>query len=165
MGLGQTMWRYKTIPIPSHHCITSWLAHRVLCRLPCRPRYEGGLPRTPAGDVDYKEDFFGKPAYLTVSGQLQVCYLIWFVIFRAWFLGTGPSVWLPGARFSDRVQRQNPQAKARPPLIKPARTGDRSPRVALSHLGVNQQVCQCTAPWLSSLGDCLLLSVPHTPLS
>ncbi len=38
----------------------------------CRPRYEGGLPRLPAGGVDYKEDFFGKPAYLTVSGQLQV---------------------------------------------------------------------------------------------
>ena len=29
------------------------------------------LPRTEDGKVDYSEDFFGKPAYLTVSGQLQ----------------------------------------------------------------------------------------------
>lgn len=28
-------------------------------------------PRTAAGDVDYGQDFFGKPAYLTVSGQLE----------------------------------------------------------------------------------------------
>ncbi|MEG3768545.1 asparagine--tRNA ligase [Alteromonas sp. 14N.309.X.WAT.G.H12] len=30
------------------------------------------LPRTDKGDVDYKEDFFGKETYLTVSGQLNV---------------------------------------------------------------------------------------------
>lgn len=30
------------------------------------------LPRNDKGAVDYKEDFFGKPAYLTVSGQLNV---------------------------------------------------------------------------------------------
>jgi asparaginyl-tRNA synthetase len=30
------------------------------------------LPRTPGGDVDYARDFFGKPAHLTVSGQLNV---------------------------------------------------------------------------------------------
>ena len=29
------------------------------------------LPKTPAGGVDYAEDFFGKPSYLTVSGQLN----------------------------------------------------------------------------------------------
>ncbi len=29
------------------------------------------LPRTEDGKVDYSEDFFQKPAYLTVSGQLQ----------------------------------------------------------------------------------------------
>ena len=29
------------------------------------------LPRTEDGKVDYKEDFFGKPAHLTVSGQLN----------------------------------------------------------------------------------------------
>ena len=29
------------------------------------------LPRTEDGKVDYTADFFGKPAYLTVSGQLQ----------------------------------------------------------------------------------------------
>ena len=29
-------------------------------------------PRTPDGAVDYSQDFFGKPAYLTVSGQLNV---------------------------------------------------------------------------------------------
>ena len=30
------------------------------------------LPTTPDGQVDYKQDFFGKPAHLTVSGQLNV---------------------------------------------------------------------------------------------
>ncbi|WP_018984853.1 asparagine--tRNA ligase [Salinimonas chungwhensis] len=29
------------------------------------------LPRTEKGDIDYKEDFFGKETYLTVSGQLN----------------------------------------------------------------------------------------------
>ncbi|MBE1302072.1 MAG: asparagine--tRNA ligase [Alteromonadaceae bacterium] len=30
------------------------------------------LPRTDKGDVDYSQDFFGKEAFLTVSGQLNV---------------------------------------------------------------------------------------------
>jgi asparaginyl-tRNA synthetase len=30
------------------------------------------LPRTPQGAVDYSQDFFGKPAFLTVSGQLNI---------------------------------------------------------------------------------------------
>ena len=30
------------------------------------------LPRTEQGAVDFSQDFFGKPAYLTVSGQLNV---------------------------------------------------------------------------------------------
>ncbi len=30
------------------------------------------LPRTPEGGIDYSADFFGKPAFLTVSGQLNV---------------------------------------------------------------------------------------------
>lgn len=30
------------------------------------------LPRTPDKTIDYDQDFFGKPAFLTVSGQLQV---------------------------------------------------------------------------------------------
>jgi asparaginyl-tRNA synthetase len=30
------------------------------------------LPRTPSGGIDYGQDFFGKPAFLTVSGQLNV---------------------------------------------------------------------------------------------
>jgi len=29
------------------------------------------LPRTEQGAIDYSQDFFGKPAYLTVSGQLE----------------------------------------------------------------------------------------------
>lgn len=29
------------------------------------------LPRTPEGKVDYDKDFFGKEAFLTVSGQLN----------------------------------------------------------------------------------------------
>jgi asparaginyl-tRNA synthetase len=30
------------------------------------------LPRTPEGSIDFAQDFFGRPAYLTVSGQLNV---------------------------------------------------------------------------------------------
>jgi asparaginyl-tRNA synthetase len=30
------------------------------------------LPRTPEGAIDYGQDFFGKPAFLTVSGQLNI---------------------------------------------------------------------------------------------
>src|ERR1700758_178112 len=33
------------------------------------------LPRTPQGKVDFSQDFFGREAFLTVSGQLNVeCY-------------------------------------------------------------------------------------------
>ena len=32
----------------------------------------GDIPRTPEGKVDYSQDFFSKPSYLTVSGQLNV---------------------------------------------------------------------------------------------
>jgi asparaginyl-tRNA synthetase len=31
----------------------------------------GGLPRSADGSIDYTKDFFAKPAYLTVSGQLE----------------------------------------------------------------------------------------------
>ncbi|PSC73030.1 asparagine-tRNA cytoplasmic 1-like [Micractinium conductrix] len=34
-------------------------------------RNAGGLPRTADGKVDYSKDFFSKPSYLTVSGQLN----------------------------------------------------------------------------------------------
>ena len=30
------------------------------------------LPRTPSGDIDYAQDFFGRETFLTVSGQLNV---------------------------------------------------------------------------------------------
>ena len=33
---------------------------------------QGGIPRTPEGKVDFSQDFFGKEAFLTVSGQLNV---------------------------------------------------------------------------------------------
>jgi len=36
------------------------------------PKYDGGLPRTADGKIDYRQDFFDRPAFLTVSGQLQV---------------------------------------------------------------------------------------------
>ena len=35
------------------------------------PPYTHQVPLTAAGAVDYSQDFFGKPAYLTVSGQLS----------------------------------------------------------------------------------------------
>ena len=39
-----------------------------------RSRIEGGLYRTKQGGIDYSHDFFGKAAFLTVSGQLQAEY-------------------------------------------------------------------------------------------
>lgn len=36
-----------------------------------RSKFSGGLPRKEDGKVDYSHDFFGKPAFLTVSGQLN----------------------------------------------------------------------------------------------
>lgn len=33
---------------------------------------QGGFKRTPEGEIDFREDFFSKGAFLTVSGQLQV---------------------------------------------------------------------------------------------
>ena len=36
-----------------------------------KARVVGGIKRTSEGKIDYSEDFFGKPAYLTVSGQLN----------------------------------------------------------------------------------------------
>lgn len=35
-------------------------------------KIEGNLKLTTDGKIDYKEDFFGKPTFLTVSGQLAV---------------------------------------------------------------------------------------------
>ena len=34
----------------------------------------GGILRTPEGKIDYTQDFFEKPSYLTVSGQLNAEY-------------------------------------------------------------------------------------------
>ena len=45
-----------------------------LAQKPCRARSVGGIVRTADGRIDYSEDFFAKPAYLTVSGQLNVEY-------------------------------------------------------------------------------------------
>ena len=39
-----------------------------------RSRVEGGLYKTKQGGLDYSHDFFGKAAFLTVSGQLQAEY-------------------------------------------------------------------------------------------
>ena len=37
----------------------------------------GGLRRLPNGEMDYKDDFFSRPAFLTVSGQLQARARAW----------------------------------------------------------------------------------------
>jgi asparaginyl-tRNA synthetase len=43
---------------------------QVTTLLPTDPKKD--VPRVKDGSIDYKKDFFGKPAMLTVSGQLQV---------------------------------------------------------------------------------------------
>ena len=40
----------------------------------CRAKTQGGIVRLPDGKIDYSEDFFAKPSYLTVSGQLNAEY-------------------------------------------------------------------------------------------
>jgi len=43
---------------------------QVTTIMPDKPKQD--LPRLKDGNIDYKKDFFGKPAMMTVSGQLQV---------------------------------------------------------------------------------------------
>jgi asparaginyl-tRNA synthetase len=42
-----------------------------LAQMEEKARVVGGIQRTENGSIDYSKDFFGKPAYLTVSGQLN----------------------------------------------------------------------------------------------
>uniref|UniRef100_A0A7S0US18 asparagine--tRNA ligase n=1 Tax=Polytomella parva TaxID=51329 RepID=A0A7S0US18_9CHLO len=46
-------------------------AKDALVKTEANARVVGGLKRLPDGAIDYHEDFFSKPAFLTVSGQLQ----------------------------------------------------------------------------------------------
>lgn len=39
-----------------------------------RARTVGGIERLPDGRINYAEDFFAKPSYLTVSGQMNAEY-------------------------------------------------------------------------------------------
>lgn len=43
----------------------------ALAELKSRAASVGGLPKTEGGQIDYAKDFFGKAAFLTVSGQLE----------------------------------------------------------------------------------------------
>eukprot|EP00242_Pyramimonas_sp_CCMP2087_P004279 CAMPEP_0198197262 /NCGR_PEP_ID=MMETSP1445-20131203/868_1 /TAXON_ID=36898 /ORGANISM="Pyramimonas sp., Strain CCMP2087" /LENGTH=592 /DNA_ID=CAMNT_0043866495 /DNA_START=28 /DNA_END=1806 /DNA_ORIENTATION=+ len=45
---------------------------KELAEMEAKALVVGGIKRTPAGKIDYAEDFFGKKAFMTVSGQLQV---------------------------------------------------------------------------------------------
>lgn len=47
-------------------------AQADLHELKCRLASQGGLPRRPDdGKIDYSKDFFARPSYLSVSGQLD----------------------------------------------------------------------------------------------
>jgi len=46
-------------------------AKSELSKLQSVPTKVGGLPQTTEKQIDYAQDFFGSPAFLTVSGQLQ----------------------------------------------------------------------------------------------
>jgi len=57
-------------PIRSQGCRFDDVCSR--CLLDCGSALVvGGIRRTPDGKIDYKGDFFGRPSFLTVSGQLQ----------------------------------------------------------------------------------------------
>jgi asparaginyl-tRNA synthetase len=51
--------------ITASDCEGAGAMFRVTTLDPAKP------PRTPGGDIDFSQDFFAKPAYLTVSGQLE----------------------------------------------------------------------------------------------
>jgi asparaginyl-tRNA synthetase len=51
--------------ITASDCEGAGAMFRVTTLDPAKP------PRTSSGDVDYEQDFFNRPAYLTVSGQLE----------------------------------------------------------------------------------------------
>ena len=51
--------------ITASDCEGAGAMFRVTTLDPAKP------PRTPSGEVDYGQDFFNRPAYLTVSGQLE----------------------------------------------------------------------------------------------
>ncbi|MCQ2820158.1 MAG: asparagine--tRNA ligase [archaeon] len=57
--------------ITSSDCEGAGSMFQVTTLLP-PPNEKLNLKTTPEGKLDYKEDFFGKPTYLTVSGQLAV---------------------------------------------------------------------------------------------
>lgn len=42
-----------------------------LAKMEAKARVVGGIQRKEDGSIDYSKDFFGKPSYLTVSGQLN----------------------------------------------------------------------------------------------
>ena len=54
---------------PSHS--HGWL-HITYTTLCAQALVVGGIKRKPDGKIDYADDFFGKKAFMTVSGQLQV---------------------------------------------------------------------------------------------
>lgn len=47
------------------------VAKSKVSELSAVPNKVGGLPQTESHEIDYSRDFFGSPAFLTVSGQLQ----------------------------------------------------------------------------------------------
>ncbi|HEY4232398.1 MAG TPA: asparagine--tRNA ligase [Lacipirellulaceae bacterium] len=51
--------------ITASDCEGAGAMFRVTTLDPAKP------PRTPGGEIDFAQDFFAKPAYLTVSGQLE----------------------------------------------------------------------------------------------
>ncbi len=61
-------------------CSSAWLSNLFLASglsfpvLHFRARTVGGLERLPDGRINYAEDFFAKPSYLTVSGQMNAEY-------------------------------------------------------------------------------------------
>ena len=57
--------------ITSSDCEGAGEMFQVTTVLP-KPHEKGTAPITKEGLVDYKQDFFGKPSFLTVSGQLAV---------------------------------------------------------------------------------------------
>jgi hypothetical protein len=81
------------------------------------------LPRTEDGGIDYSEDFFGREAYLTVSGQLNVetycCALSNVYTFGPTFRAENSNTSPPPRRVlddraGDRVRRSEPTTPISP---------------------------------------------------
>ena len=92
----------------------------------------GAIPRTPDGRTDFTQDFFGKEAFLTVSGQLNVetycCALSKVYTFGPTFRAENSNTSAPPRRVLDDRAGDRVRRPERPTPISPRRSSSTSSR-------------------------------------